>query len=430
MDAPFEEERLYINRHFASAIEFYLSNTAVMDNKRQKILDAAETVMFKKGYTESSIAEIARLAEIADSVIYYHFNSKEDLLFRLAEKVMKIMNADIAEQLKGIVDPISKIGKMIWFHLNYNDSQHDRARLLIFDCRSNKNFYEHESYNQVREHARILISILKEGIEKNVFRKGMNVRLVGGMIFALLDWEAIKCIAAGETTDTVSDFDDIMAYVISMLSVNSKSTTKQKDKTRAILGAAEKVFAEKGYLNANIAEIAKQAKVAEATIYEYFKNKEDLLFSISDQRFSENIDMLGEIFEIKNPIRKLRRMIRRHYFLYLTQRNFAKVFLVHIQFNIRFYSSNAFIKFKKYDEAIEPILKEGKKSGHFRPDINIRIFRNLLYSTFTHMAARWFILDQENKTDMIKEIDEGVSLLTRAVATQQAIEEYEAILNE
>lgn len=50
-----------------------------------------------------------------------------------------------------------------------------------------------------------------------------------------------------------------------------------------ILAAAAKVFARKGFERATIAAIAKEAGVAEGSIYNYFKNKADLLVSIPRQ---------------------------------------------------------------------------------------------------------------------------------------------------
>ena len=53
--------------------------------------------------------------------------------------------------------------------------------------------------------------------------------------------------------------------------------------------AAMEVFAEKVFSEATISEIAKKAGIGDATIYEYFKNKEDLLFNIPEEKMSEII---------------------------------------------------------------------------------------------------------------------------------------------
>jgi TetR/AcrR family transcriptional regulator, fatty acid metabolism regulator protein len=57
-----------------------------------------------------------------------------------------------------------------------------------------------------------------------------------------------------------------------------------------ILDAAARVFGRKGYERATIADIAKQAKLAEGSIYNYFKNKQDLLVSLPRQLIEPTIE--------------------------------------------------------------------------------------------------------------------------------------------
>ena len=62
---------------------------------------------------------------------------------------------------------------------------------------------------------------------------------------------------------------------------------KNPRKGAAILRAAEHIFAKKGFQAATVSDIAKKAKVSEATIYEYFSSKEELLFSIPAETIRE-----------------------------------------------------------------------------------------------------------------------------------------------
>jgi AcrR family transcriptional regulator len=54
----------------------------------------------------------------------------------------------------------------------------------------------------------------------------------------------------------------------------------KKEKEKRILESAAALFAQKGYAGASIAEIAVKAGVGKGTVYEYFKNKEDLFFAV------------------------------------------------------------------------------------------------------------------------------------------------------
>jgi TetR/AcrR family transcriptional regulator, fatty acid metabolism regulator protein len=71
----------------------------------------------------------------------------------------------------------------------------------------------------------------------------------------------------------------------------------EPEKRRAILHAAVKVFAEKGYHGCRIADVAKQAGVAYGLVYHYFRNKEELLESVFAEQWTIFITALRAISE-------------------------------------------------------------------------------------------------------------------------------------
>jgi len=80
------------------------------------------------------------------------------------------------------------------------------------------------------------------------------------------------------------------------------------DKRGAILRAAIKVFAEKGYSNSKVADIAKEAGIADGTVYLYFKSKDDILHSLFDRAMAEFIEEDGrELVQFDKAEDKLRR---------------------------------------------------------------------------------------------------------------------------
>src|SRR6266498_4867338 len=79
-------------------------------------------------------------------------------------------------------------------------------------------------------------------------------------------------------------------------------------KRDAILRAAIDVFAESGYFNAQVADVARAAGVAAGTVYLYFRSKDDLLASIFERSMRDAIAegraMAGEV---RDPRERLRR---------------------------------------------------------------------------------------------------------------------------
>src|SRR5215207_6814365 len=93
-----------------------------------------------------------------------------------------------------------------------------------------------------------------------------------------------------------------------------KKATSQKErptgKYKAILRAAIKVFARGGFFNSKVADVAREAGVADGTVYLYFKNKDDILVSIFNHVTERALANARAILaEMDEPIDKLRRIV-------------------------------------------------------------------------------------------------------------------------
>src|SRR5881394_167400 len=81
------------------------------------------------------------------------------------------------------------------------------------------------------------------------------------------------------------------------------------DKREAILRSAIKVFANKGYFNSKVADIAADAGIADGTVYLYFKSKDEILHSIFDRAMAEFIsEGKKELADITGPAERLTRI--------------------------------------------------------------------------------------------------------------------------
>lgn len=399
-------------------------NNEYGSNKKVEIVKAAQRVLATKGISDSSISEIAHMAGVTDSIIYHYFKNKEDLLFWALADRMKDITDELRLHLEGILDPVSKLGKMIWYHLYIYDLDPEDTRVLknlLFECRSRKSFYIHEGYKVLKRYTGILMRILREGIEAGVFNRNMNPVLVRDMIFGLLDEESLSCYAAHDIEKTMPDFPEIVELVLSMVLNSSKEAESGADKRTRIIKAAEKVFSEKGFGLATMSEIAEVAGVAEGTIYTYFSNKKDLLLNLPVERFRYFKQGTKQLFDIKDTLRKLRRFIRYHIAIFLTNRDFLKTFLLDIKLNRQYYESSAYEEYLEYMNVLDPILDEGKEKNIFRESVNNRVFKNLFFGGFTHLTTRWFILDTAKAIDMMEEVDQFVHLLCDAVVRKDSI---------
>src|SRR3954469_19616402 len=114
--------------------------------------------------------------------------------------------------------------------------------------------------------------------------------------------------------------------------VQKAAATLRQDKRARIMDAAIKVFAERGFHTATVAEIARSAGVADGTIYLYFKGKDDLLLRLFDEKMTALLaEARDELSREKSAPDKLQRFIQLH--LALVERNpdLASVLIVELR---------------------------------------------------------------------------------------------------
>ncbi|AQQ52847.1 TetR/AcrR family transcriptional regulator [Planococcus lenghuensis] len=176
---------------------------------------------------------------------------------------------------------------------------------------------------------------------------------------------------------------------------------KDKPKYRIIIDAAVTVIAENGYHQAQVSKIAKQAGVADGTIYLYFKNKEDILISVFEEKMSLFTDKLMEILETEMPASdKLKFMIENHFDVLSADRHLSIV----TQLELRQSNHDLRMKIngvlKEYLVLLDVILKEGMESGEFDQDMDIRLARQMVFGTMDETITTWVMND--HKYDLVR----------------------------
>ena len=162
---------------------------------------------------------------------------------------------------------------------------------------------------------------------------------------------------------------------------------KSPDKHRKIIRAATKVFAKKGFFNARISDIAKEAKVADGTIYLYFNNKFDILLSVFEEEIGRLIEQVTALLAKEDsPKRMLEIFIANHLEEMRKNRNLAEV--IHIELRqtsklIRDYRKN---KFSEYLDLIASIIERGQQAGVFRQDIHPEIAKQSIFGALDEVS--------------------------------------------
>lgn len=191
--------------------------------------------------------------------------------------------------------------------------------------------------------------------------------------------------------------------------------SKKDIKKQFIIQSAIGVFSQNGFQNSSISEIAQKANVAEGTIYQYFKNKEDLFFSIPIEKTKEFCRELDLHLEgIDGALNKIRKFI--WYYLYFFKMNpeYSRTLMLEMRVSKNFVKTTTYKSFKNFTNKILKIIKEGQEEGVIRKDVNIYLIRQLLLGILEHIVTRWLLKGE--KYDLFKHYNEVSRLVIHGIS--------------
>ena len=173
---------------------------------------------------------------------------------------------------------------------------------------------------------------------------------------------------------------------------------KDKPKYKQIIDAAVIVIAENGYHQAQVSKIAKQAGVADGTIYLYFKNKEDILISVFQEKMGVFVSKLELIISRDlDAASKLGLMIESHFELLASDIHLAIVTQLELRqsnYEIRMKINNVL---REYLKLMDKILVKGMEDGEFDAAMDIRLARQMVFGTMDETITTWVM--NEHKYD-------------------------------
>lgn len=165
-----------------------------------------------------------------------------------------------------------------------------------------------------------------------------------------------------------------------------------------ILQAAFEVFAEHGYFNSRVSDIAHRAGVADGTIYLYFKNKEQILMAAIDHAFHSFMRAAKEeLATMKDPRRKLQRLARLHLEVLGANRGVAMVFQTELRQSARFLSEFSHQHLIEYFDLVREIVRAGQQQGCFRREVSDKIAANCFFGALDAMVTSWLLSERDYK---------------------------------
>lgn len=148
-----------------------LDQISASDNVRKRIIDTASILYAQKGFTATSIEEIAERAGVSLPVTYHYVKKKTEIMRMIMEDLLNTFQESFSKEIQGIDDPEEKLCIATILYFRVVDRQREKA-LLIYQKSSSLDKLSKSKIMQLEVAlSEIFGGIIQEGIEKGIFRE-------------------------------------------------------------------------------------------------------------------------------------------------------------------------------------------------------------------------------------------------------------------
>jgi TetR/AcrR family transcriptional regulator, cholesterol catabolism regulator len=164
------------------------ANPARTERRQREIIDAAAEIFHRKGYSETSVQDIADAVGILKASLYYYISSKEDLLFQMLREVH--------ENAKGIVDetaamqapPLERLRAYVQRHVEYNVQNLGKIAVYYHDSGVLTAERKRAIMNQRHYYEEFVIGLIEDAKADGSVDASVNAPLVANAIFGVVNW--------------------------------------------------------------------------------------------------------------------------------------------------------------------------------------------------------------------------------------------------
>lgn len=209
------------------------------ESRMCQIEAAARNVFAQKGYTATSMAEIAAKAGIAEGTIYRYYENKRVLLLAVLDSWYEGMYAKNIEKISGIEGTRARFQALIWQHLESIHVNPDLCRLFFSEVRSSPDYRHSKLHFLNRSITNVLMDIVKEGIDKKEFRADISITLVRDLTFGGIEHHVSSFLAHHGDLD----HDDVARQLTDIVMSGIRNPETAVDSISEVVGRLEKVSA-------------------------------------------------------------------------------------------------------------------------------------------------------------------------------------------
>ncbi len=381
--------------------------------------------MFRdRGYTASTLRDIAAASGMKAGSVYYHFASKDEILVEILDQGLREIYDGVRAVINSgeYVDYRAKIAAAIHAHLSLllAHSEYTSANIRNYGQLPEAIRERHRPLRRL--YAKLWETLLKDAQRAGQLREDIKIVPLRQFLLGALNWTVEWFNVERHSIDALADrcallvLDGMGTGRSSGGSLQSTSQTAERnkfpnahrksDRTRQeILRAAAILFRNRGYAASTLREIAAAAGMKAGSIYYHFDSKDEILDEVLDQGVREVYDgvraVIGSGADGADYRAKIAAAIHTHLTLLLAHSEFTSA-------NIRIYGQlpeNIRERHRPlrraYTELWQTLSQDAQQAGQLREDIKIVPLRQFLLGAL-NWTVEWFDAERHSVDELAR----------------------------
>jgi AcrR family transcriptional regulator len=167
-------------------------------------------------------------------------------------------------------------------------------------------------------------------------------------------------------------------------------TDRSIDRRQALLDAAVRVFARKGFHSARVGDVAEEAGVAYGLVYHYFRSKDELLETIFRESWGRLVSVLESLAATGKPAPERLRLVGAAMLrTWQAEPDLVRVLVreiarsPHLQERIG--------EVRAAFTVIQGVIEDGQARGEFRPDLDAQLATWIYYGAVEEILTGWVL---------------------------------------
>jgi len=158
-------------------------------SRRQQVLDAAIDIFYERGFSDTSVEDVASAAGLLKGSLYYYIDSKQDLLYKIIVDVHEAVE-EIFEQTTGdtTVPPLERLARFAHAQIDYNARHVKSISVYYHDYERLESELLAEVRAKRRQHERAVVTLLDEAKTEGSVDPSLDTKLAASCVFAVVIW--------------------------------------------------------------------------------------------------------------------------------------------------------------------------------------------------------------------------------------------------